>query len=162
MLGVFDGRRLAVRDGENVRRCGLISLSGTIGLAEFPTLPGFPDNGPCGCTVMRVSISSVFAAPVAGAEPLPAGNKSGVCAAELVVFASPDGFGNSSATALVANAAAKTSIDDKPTISVSSGLMIMMRSLSRLPLLRAADLIFMTDEHDLDCRYDDQEDDRTN
>ena len=160
---MFDGRRLAVRDGENVRRCGLISLSGTIGFAEFPTLPGFPDNGPCGCTVMRVSISSVFAAPVAGAEPLPAGNKSGVCAAEPVVFASPDGFGGtSSATALVANAAAKTSIDDKPTSFSFIRLMIMMRSLSRLPLLRAADPIFMTEEHDLDRRYDDQEDDRTN
>ena len=163
MPDAFGVKRLAARDGENVRRCGLISLSGTIGLVVLPTLPGFPDDGPRGCTVMRVSISSVFDPPEGAVELLPAGNESGACAGELVAFASLDGCGAaSSAAALVAKAAAKTSVSDKETnFSFIRRLTIMSRSLGRLRPLGAAGAIFATKEHDLNCRYNNQKDDRT-
>jgi len=116
MPDAFGTKRPAARDGEKVRRCGLTSSSGTIWFVAPPTLPGFPGGGPCGCTVMRVSISSVFAPPDGGVELLSVGDESGECAAELVALASLDGCGEaSSAAALIAKAPAKDSISVKET-----------------------------------------------
>ena len=101
--------------------------------------------------------------PEGGAELLPAGNELGACAGELVAFASLDGCGAaSSAAALVAKAAAKTSVSDKETnFSFIRRLTIMSRSLGRLRPLGAAGAFFATKEHDLNCRYNNQKDDRT-
>ena len=158
----FGTKRLAARDGEKVRRCGLTSLSGAIRFVAPPTLPGFPGGGPCGCTVMRVSISSVFAPAEGGVELLPVGNESGECAAELVALASFDGCGAaSSAAALVAKAAAKASVSVKEPNFSFRPLIVMSRSFCRLRALGAAGAIFATKEHDLNGRYNNQKDDRT-
>jgi hypothetical protein len=158
-------KRWAARDGENARRCGLISLSGAIGFVAPPGPPDLPGGGPCGCTLMRVSISSVFDPPEAGAELLPAGNESGECAAESIALALASldgGEAASSAATLVAKTAAKASVSARETnLSFRWSLIVMSRSLCRLRPLGATGTMSTTQAHDLDRRYNNQEDDRT-
>ena len=92
-----------------------------------------------------------------------AGNESGQCAGELVALASLDGCGAaSSAAALVARAAAKTSVSVKETnFSFDQSLIVISSSFCRLRPLGAAGAIFATKEHDLNGRYNNQKDDRT-
>ena len=112
---------------------------------------------------MRVSTSSVVALP--GTDPAlsPGDGASGECAGEPVALASPGGCGAASSdAALVAKAAASTSIGDKEENLGFIQPLIMSRSLSRLRALDAGGGIFIAKEHDLNRRYDNQEDDRTN
>lgn len=135
-------------------------MSGWIGFVMPPNLPDLP-GGACGCTVMRVSISSVCAPPEAGALFSPAADESGDCVPEFVVFPSLDGCeAGSSARALVARHAAKTSVNAQQTnFSFVQRPVVMPRSLGRLPLLGPA--ILPAEEHDLNCRHNHKQDDRT-
>jgi hypothetical protein len=112
---------------------------------------------------MRESISSVFASPEGGGEFLPVDDESGECVPEFAALASLDGCGAaSSAAALIAKAAAKDNISVKETnLSFSRSFIIISRSLCRLRLLGAAGAILVTKEHDLNRRYNNQQDDRT-
>ena len=78
-------------------------------------------------------------------------------AAPIALQASSDSY-----AALVAEAAAKTSVSAKETnFSFSRLLIVISRSFCRLRPLGTAGGIFTTKEHDLNRRYNNQEDDRT-